>query len=453
MKLLRSIGIAMTAGVASIAAFVTTANAQDISLDDVLRAAREERAAVARENTAREQQFVAERNRQSARLGEIRSKVSAETALSDRLEASYKANLSELDNLQGQLKEAQGEFAELFGAAGTAASELAATLDNSIISAQFPGRPAALRELAESETLPSVEELEGLWYTLLQEMTEQSKVVTFAASTIKGDGTAANTNVTRVGPFTAFSGGEFMTIDQNTSKLKFLPRSPAAPYVAAAKNVEKFNGSGFTKGVVDPSRGQILGLVISSPDVVETWHQGGIVGYIITALAAIGVVIGLIKLLTLWGVGGAVKGQIRKKSASKSNPLGRIMMAYESNTSADVETMALKLDDAVLKEIPRLESGLNLVKVLAAVAPLLGLLGTVIGMIKTFQAITLFGAGDPQTMAGGISEALVTTVLGLIAAIPLLLIHSFASGASRSVSQVLEEQSAGMIAEHAESRS
>ena len=140
-----------------------------------------------------------------------------------------------------------------------------------------------------------------------------------------------------------------------------------------------------------------------------------------------------------------------RKKPSKSNPLGRVMLAYENTQSNDVETVALKLDDAILKEVPKLESGLNLVKVLAATAPLLGLLGTVIGMINTFQAITLFGTGDPQIMASGISEALVTTVLGLIAAIPLLLLHAFASGASKRVSQVLEEQAAGIIAEHAES--
>jgi len=138
---------------------------------------------------------------------------------------------------------------------------------------------------------------------------------------------------------------------------------------------------------------------------------------------------------------GAVSGQVRKKKASKGNPLGRVMLAYQNTQSNDVETVALKLDDAILKEVPKLEGGLNLVKVLAAVAPLMGLLGTVIGMINTFQAITL---------AGGISEALVTTVLGLIAAIPLLLLHAFASGASKRVTQVLEEQAAGIVAEHAE---
>ena len=128
------------------------------------------------------------------------------------------------------------------------------------------------------------------------------------------------------------------------------------------------------------------------------------------------------------------------------------MQMYAGDRDADMETLQLKLDYAVIKEVPKLEGALNIVKVLAAVAPLMGLLGTVIGMIVTFQAITLFGTGDPKLMAGGISQALVTTVLGLIAAIPLLLLHAFAANASRRVSQVLEEQSAGMVAEYAEGR-
>jgi biopolymer transport protein ExbB len=132
------------------------------------------------------------------------------------------------------------------------------------------------------------------------------------------------------------------------------------------------------------------------------------------------------------------------------NPLGRVLRVYEENQSADVEKLGLKLDEAILKETPALERGIMLLKVLSVVAPLLGLLGTVTGMIKTFQAITLFGTGDPKLMAGGISEALVTTVLGLVTAIPLLLLHSVVSTRSKNLVQVLDEQSVGLVAERAE---
>ena len=80
------------------------------------------------------------------------------------------------------------------------------------------------------------------------------------------------------------------------------------------------------------------------------------------------------------------------------------------------------------------------------------LLGTVTGMIVTFQQITLFGTGDPKIMAGGISQALVTTVLGLVVAIPTTLLHSFANSSARGIINVLEEQSTGIVAEHSDSK-
>ncbi|VAV90589.1 MotA/TolQ/ExbB proton channel family protein, partial [hydrothermal vent metagenome] len=171
----------------------------------------------------------------------------------------------------------------------------------------------------------------------------------------------------------------------------------------------------------------------------------------VTIMATIGTLLGLWRLFALLTTGMAVRAQARK-STPGNNPLGRIMSAYEAAKDRDLETIELKLDDAIIKETGKLEFGLSLIKVLAAVSPLMGLLGTVIGMIQTFQAITLFGAGDPQLMADGISFALVTTVLGLLSAIPLLLLHSFCTSAARSVQQVLEEQASGMIAGNAENR-
>ena len=188
------------------------------------------------------------------------------------------------------------------------------------------------------------------------------------------------------------------------------------------------------------------------PDLNERIEQSGNVGKVIIGLLIISALFGIFRMISLLMTQAAVGGQKRKSSGSKGNPLGRVMLAYEGAKDKDVETMELKLDEAILQETPKLEFGLNFLKLAAGIAPLLGLLGTVTGMIKTFTQITLFGTGDPRIMAGGISEALMTTVLGLIAAIPLLFIHSFAQSFARGVQQVLEEQAAGMIARHAEER-
>lgn len=446
-------GAALTASMA--AAFTGAAQAQQqTSLQDVLNAARQEQAEARRANQEREQRFIQERNQQQARVNQITGQVNAANARSEQLDTSFAENEERIATLQAELDTVQGEFKELFGAAKTTANEFAASLESSIISAQYPGRVEALRELGASDQLPSEEELQNLYLTMIQEIVAQSEVAKFDANVVMADGEAASETITRVGPFSAFTNESFYTMGEVRSgryALQQLARQPSG-LINLAQDTATFNGSGYTAAPVDPSLGQLLDLTLETKTLEERLEDGGPVGKVILGVLAIGIVIGLYKLVTLLMTSAAVKGQMRKKTASKSNPLGRVMMAYQSNTNADVETMALKLDDAVMKEVPKLESGLNLVKVLAAIAPLLGLLGTVIGMINTFQAITLFGTGDPQRMADGISEALITTVLGLIAAIPLLLLHAFASGAARSVSNVLEEQSAGMIAEHAEAR-
>jgi biopolymer transport protein ExbB len=143
---------------------------------------------------------------------------------------------------------------------------------------------------------------------------------------------------------------------------------------------------------------------------------------------------------------------MKSGKANINNPLGRVLKVHEENPTMDTETLELKLSEAIMKEVPKIELGLNLLKIIAAVAPLMGLLGTVTGMIITFQAITIFGAGDPKAMAGGISGALVTTVLGLLVAIPTVLLHTVTNGQAKKVIHVLDEQSTGLIAEHTESQ-
>ncbi|MAW80134.1 MAG: flagellar motor protein MotA [Parvularcula sp.] len=447
MKLLKLASISLIAGVAAISVDMS-AKAQ-VTLDQVLNSVRQERREVSAENRQRLERFRAERNQQQALLNQVRQQVAAAEAESTRLEGVMEANKEVIAELDQELASKQGEFQELFGAARTAAADLNAQVERSIISAQFPGRGQTLNELARTEKLPTEEQLRDLWEIMIQQMAEQGKVATFDARIVQANGESAEANVTRIGPFVAFSNGKYLTYNNGT--LEFLAKQPPSDITSAASRVANATGDDFVKGAIDPSLGTLLDLQVAAPDLRQRIDQGRFIGKVIIAAAILGVILGIYKWVTLTMTAGAVRSQVRRKKASKANPLGRVMLAYENTTSNDVETVALKLDDAILKEVPKLESGLNLIKVLAAVAPLLGLLGTVIGMINTFQAITLFGTGDPQIMASGISEALVTTVLGLVAAIPLLLLHAFASGASKRVSQILEEQAAGIIAEHAES--
>lgn len=451
MQNLRILGLALVVGVTSFVMetpAIAQTEAPSITLDDTLRAVRDERRTVSEANRQREARFVSERNQQQAALNRIRGEVRSAEAEAARLEQVRNDNERALSELKAQLAERQGEFGELFGAARAAAADLNEQLNYSLISAQFPGRGESLVEVAQSDSLPTIEQLEDLWFTMLQEITEQSKVVTFNAGVIGTDNKPERREVTRIGPFTASSGGNFVLYDGGS--LKYLARQPGGEANRAARRVENHTGDGYVAGVIDPSLGVLLGISVESPTFMERVEQGGTIGYAIIVIGILGSLLALYRWVVLTLVSRKVSAQMRSQTPSANNPLGRVMLAYEENKSADIETVQLKLDEAVVKELPSLEAGLNLVKVLAAVAPLMGLLGTVIGMIVTFQAITMFGTGDPKLMAGGISMALVTTVQGLLAAIPLLLLHALASSASRRVMQVLEQQSAGMVAELAE---
>ena len=204
---------------------------------------------------------------------------------------------------------------------------------------------------------------------------------------------------------------------------------------------------------IDPTRGVILGMLVKAPDVWERISQGGAVGYIILLLGGVGLIIVVSRMIDLLRVAKGVERQLADLARiTDDNPLGRILGVAKDSDVDDMESFELLIDEAVAKEIPVLEKGQSLIKLLASVAPLLGLLGTVVGMIETFQSISLFGTGDPKLMAGGISQALVTTMLGLLVAIPLLFLHSLMLARSNAISQILDEQSAGLLCESMESR-
>jgi biopolymer transport protein ExbB len=168
-------------------------------------------------------------------------------------------------------------------------------------------------------------------------------------------------------------------------------------------------------------------------------------------LGLAGLVIAGWRLFHLVSTARHVRQQLRMPDApSAHNPLGRVLQSVGEMQETDTETLELQLDEAILRELPPLGRGQGLVKLLAATAPLLGLLGTVTGMIVTFQSISLFGTGDPKLMASGISQALMTTVLGLVVAIPLLFLHNLMAARSRSLVQILDQQSAGIVARRRE---
>jgi biopolymer transport protein ExbB len=338
----------------------------------------------------------------------------------------------------------------MFGVVRGAATETIGRVATSIVSAQYPGREDVLESLSEAKELPTLEELEELWKALLTEMVESGKVVKFNTDVTLLDGGTENREVVRIGTFNLISGDEYLVYNDTTEQVQPLGRQPQGSATGQAQEFANTE-EGYEGVFLDPSKGQILSLLTNQATLSERYHQGDTVGYVITAVLVLGLLISVFKLVTLTASAGKIRSQLKNPGQPKdNNALGRILKVYHENKNADAENLELKLDEAILRETPKVESGINVIKILAAIAPLLGLLGTVVGMIGTFQSITLFGTGDPKIMAGDISMALVTTAMGLIAAIPLILAHSIVASRGKSIVHILDEQAAGIVASHSE---
>jgi len=423
------------------------------TLDELARQVREAAQAETRINQEREARFIRERDNQLGLLQEAREELSRENGRSDRLRDEYDQNERELGELETTLDERMGNLGELFGVVRQAAGEVQSVLNDSMVSAQMPDRADFLSDLAERRELPTVPELRALWSAMVTEIAESGKVVKFTAPVELTSGETQNLEVVRVGVFNAVSDGRFLDWDTSRSgdHLIELARQPASRFRRMAEGLQGASPNETIAMPVDFTRGQILRAVVQTKSPMERVREdGGPVGYIIIGLGALGLLLCLWKAGALYKISGKIARQLRSGEVDLSNPLGRVLAVYADSPKLDAETLELKLDEAILRETAPMETGLNLIKVLYVVAPLLGLLGTVVGMISTFQMITLFGTGDPRMMAGGISTALVTTVLGLVVAIPLTLFHSFLQGKAKAMVQVLEEQAAGVVARAAE---
>jgi len=436
---------------AALAAPVRPQRPQAKSLDELLRVVREGFGRERAENRRREEEFKARKEEQARLLAEATATVETLEAHSDSLESAFETNESELGELEETKNAKLGNLGELFGVVRQVAGDTAGSVEASLVNAQFPGRHEFLVELGQSRTLPSIEKLEELWFALQHEMTESGRVVRFPATIVAVGGKKIEAEVIRAGVFTAISDGRFLTWIPESQKLSELARQPSGRHLAAARSFAAAT-TGAETFAIDPSRGAILQVLVQSPTAGEHVEQGGVIGYAIIALGLAAGIFGIIRIVHLTLVNRKVKAQRAREDPDESNPLGRVIGVFTRNQDVDTETLELKLDEAVLRETSKLERFTWVIQVVSVMAPLMGLLGTVTGMIRTFQVMTLFGTGDPKLMAGGISEALVTTMLGLIVAIPLLLLHSVVSSMSENVTDVLEAQSAGLVASRAEER-
>ena len=411
-------------------------------------------------NNDRESQFLANRDKQASILAAEKRELARQEKIADTLEAEYKKNEGILRVKEDAYKKELGSLVELFGHLQSSAGEAAVQFSGSLTGAQYgKERVNFLNNLtgkmSETTELPTIREIEGLWYELQREMVASGQVVSFTTNVIDVDGETSECNVTRVGLFNAVCDGKYLEYATSKGQYAFLPRQPAGRYTKTAKSVGNAEVGEQVRFGIDPTGptgGSLLANLIQTPSIMERAQQGREVGYAIIFVGLIAVIFAFYKLYSLYMISTAVKKQANNKALDAANPLGRVLKVGQDHFNKDIDTLELKLAEAIMAERPKIDSGIGFIKIISVIAPLAGLLGTVTGMIVTFQMITLYGTGDPKLMAGGISQALVTTVLGLLVAIPTSLLHSFTQSSARGIVSILEEQSTGILAERAETK-
>lgn len=427
--------------VAGGSAWAQSSNQQ--TLNELLESVKRGQAEGRTVNAERERRFINYKNEQETLYRKARAEAAELDKRAEALRARFSANEKDIDKLKTTLKERSGDLEQLGTVFRQAAGDTQALLADSLVSAELPERLQVLTSLSRTEGIPAPEDIESLWYELQREMTENGRIARFDGEYIDADGEPVRSTITRYGVFAARADEQYLQYQPQSRRVEVLPRQPGSW-------LERITRDDSTV-LIDPTRGSLFSLLVVSPSLKERIAQGGIVGVIILGLGLIGVLMAVFQVLYLLRQGGKIFAQRDKLDQPQdNNALGRILLAARDAGQQDMETLELAIDEAILKETPKLERLQGGIKLLAAVAPLLGLLGTVTGMIETFQAITLFGTGDPKLMAGGISQALMTTVLGLVVAIPLLFLHSLVASRSRVLIQMLDEQSAGMIARRQE---
>ncbi len=415
-------------------------------LDDLLRNLQANQLQENKEIEARLQHFREIAQERKQLLKQVKADIKKEEKRSRDLEKEFRAGEKKMVVQREKLDVLIQHHKEVFATAKLWAADLKDQFQNSLISAQYPQRAQKLEPLLDDNHAFTVEDMNQLVYEALNEAHEQGKVVRFLAQVTNPDGTFGGANVIRIGAFTATSKNRFLSQASDSTDLMFLPRQPRSVYRTIAAELE-VSQQEYPLAVIDPSRGSILSLLADAPDLGERIEQGGPIGYIIIAIGIFGIFFAIMRNIML-------NIQLRRilrqhhdlEHPNADNALGRIALVYQEHRGKlDPEALEDRVHEAVSEELPKLSWGLNLLRVLAAIAPLLGLLGTVTGMIQTFQDITLFGTGDPRMMAGGISQALITTALGLTAAIPILLLLTMARAYSTRIRQIVDEQSLGLL--------
>ncbi|MFH4854432.1 MotA/TolQ/ExbB proton channel family protein [Vibrio diabolicus] len=413
--------------------------------DALLQKAQQENRQQQSHNVARESGF----KKTEQELQAIKNKLAAERAAlqaeADSLSVTFGENEAELAQLEEKLRLETGSLGELFGVVRQNAKELESELKSSVTGVDANSYQKDIDAIVAAKSLPTLTQLQAMWRSMEEQIKASGEMANVSFTLLNGEGREQTVNGVRLGSMALLDDTGYVKWNgQRGDAVNYLRQPESGP------TANTISSGDIDALVIDPSRGILLEQLANSPTLADRLNAGGVVGKIILGLLAIGLLIALVRGASLMISRQKIMKQLKTPAQPGDNPLGRVLAVYQKDKHRSVEALELRLLEAVVDEQTHLEKGLSMLKLLAALAPMLGLLGTVTGMIETFQVITQFGNGDPKVMAGGISMALVTTVLGLVSAMPLLLAHNVLSAQAENIRSILEKQGIGLVAEQAE---
>ncbi|MBO1380554.1 flagellar motor protein MotA [Vibrio cholerae] len=426
-------------------AFASVANA---STNSLVQQATQEKAQQQQHNQQREAGFVQTAQELQAAKAELLAERNSLQKEADQLSSQFSDNENTLARLEETLRLETGSLGEMFGVVRQNAKELQSELDQSVTGVEPRAHQQSIDDVVAAKTLPSMAQLRGLWQAMSEEIRASGQVQTTEIQWLNGQGETQTVPALRLGSLGLISEQGYVKWDNARQQALSYQQLPSD--FPTFSHIRTLVDGDVVTMKVDPSRGVLLEQLALTPTLSQRLQAGGVIGNVILVLLGVGLIIALYRGAILATLRQKIKAQLKNPEQPGNNPLGRILAVYNKEQQRSVEALELRLLEAVVDEQNHLETGLSMLKLLAALAPMLGLLGTVTGMIETFQVITQFGNGDPKVMAGGISMALVTTVEGLIAAIPLLLAHNILSAQAETIRNILEKQGIGLVAQQAE---
>ncbi|EJL6588752.1 MotA/TolQ/ExbB proton channel family protein [Vibrio cholerae] len=425
-------------------AFASVANASN----SLVQQATQEKAQQQQHNQQREAGFIQTAQELQAAKAELLAERNRLQKEADQLSSQFSDNENTLARLEETLRLKTGSLGEMFGVVRQNAKELQSELDQSVTGVEPRAHQQSIDDVVAAKTLPSMAQLRGLWQAMSEEIRASGQVQTTEIQWLNGQGETQTVPALRLGSLGLISEQGYVKWDNARQQALSYQQLPSD--FPTFSHIRTLVDGDVVTMKVDPSRGVLLEQLALTPTLSQRLQAGGVIGNVILVLLGVGLIIALYRGAILATLRQKIKAQLKNPEQPGNNPLGRILAVYNKEQQRSVEALELRLLEAVVDEQNHLETGLSMLKLLAALAPMLGLLGTVTGMIETFQVITQFGNGDPKVMAGGISMALVTTVEGLIAAIPLLLAHNILSAQAEAIRNILEKQGIGLVAQQAE---